>query len=241
MIMSGSDDIRDDGNANEDVELESEVEFDFDAAAVIDCCERRAERLGLDGVSAIERVVILVSRVNFERELGGFAGFYRNAAGDHAVETVEALETIGARAAAEAVRRANALFEGGAPSSDRAARLAQWENFMGLSDLGMDADEDDNDDGAEAFEEDDDGGAEAFGGGDGDWTDVPDEDDGESWDADGDDEDDGEESEGGDSPFAAHEALFDSESPSVWLKLYEHMTNHCEELARLLDEEDGGA
>ena len=92
-------------------------------------CEAKAERLGIDALTEAERIVVLVNRVNFDVEMGGLTAFFYNSAGDHAVETVSALEAVGAQGAADALRAANALFPGGAPSEDRAKRFDGWQTL----------------------------------------------------------------------------------------------------------------
>jgi hypothetical protein len=92
-------------------------------------CDAKAQRLGFAALTPVERVVALVSRANFEIELGGFSSFYYNSGGEHAVETVAALEAVCAMKAAAALRNANAMFPGG-PPTDRELR------YFGLQQLG---------------------------------------------------------------------------------------------------------
>jgi hypothetical protein len=87
-------------------------------------CDAKAQRFGLKRLTAAERVVVLVSRANFEIELGGLDAFYYNSTGDEAVVTVAALETVGAIHAASTLREANTLFPGGSPPRDREKRFA---------------------------------------------------------------------------------------------------------------------
>src|SRR5579871_3498877 len=89
-------------------------------------CDAKPLRVGLAALTPAERVVVLVSRANFEIELGGLDSFFYNSAGGEAVPTVAALEAVGASRAAAAVRAANALFPGGSPPRDRE------ERFVGL-------------------------------------------------------------------------------------------------------------
>lgn len=72
-------------------------------------------------------MVVLVSRANFEIQLGGLDAFFYNSAGNEAVSTVAALEAVGATRAASALRAANALFPGGAPPRHRQKRFAGLE------------------------------------------------------------------------------------------------------------------
>jgi hypothetical protein len=98
----------------------------MNCAEVINSCDALAERVGLAALSAIERTIVLVSRINFEVELGGLDSFYYNSAGNEAVASVAALEAVGATHAAEALRAANSLFPGGIPAQNRE------ERFVGL-------------------------------------------------------------------------------------------------------------
>jgi hypothetical protein len=90
-------------------------------------CDAKARRFGLARLNAAERVVVLVSRANFEIELGGLDAFYYNSAGDEAVPTVAALEAVGANDAASCFREANGLFPDGSPPRDRERRFAGLE------------------------------------------------------------------------------------------------------------------
>jgi hypothetical protein len=99
----------------------------LDHAEVMNSCDAKAQRVGLADLSPTERVVVLVSRANFEIELGGLDTFYYNSAGDEAVPTVAALEAVGATQAASTLRTANALFPGGSPPRDREKRFDALE------------------------------------------------------------------------------------------------------------------
>jgi hypothetical protein len=96
-------------------------------AEVLNRCDAKAERVGLAHLSAAEWVVVLVSRANFEVELGGLDAFFYNSAGDEAVQTVAALEAVGATRAAAALRAANGLFPAGSPPENREERFAGLE------------------------------------------------------------------------------------------------------------------
>jgi hypothetical protein len=98
-----------------------------DAADVMNNCDAKAQRAGLARLNPIERIVVLVSRADFEIELGGLDSFYYNSAGDEAVPTVEALESVGAKLAGAALRAANGLFPGGAPPRNREQRFEGLE------------------------------------------------------------------------------------------------------------------
>lgn len=96
----------------------------MDHAKVMNSCDAKAQRVGLASLTEVERVVVLVSRANFEIELGGLDSFYYNSAGDEAAPTVVALQAIGATQAASTLREANSLFPGGVPPRDREKRFA---------------------------------------------------------------------------------------------------------------------
>jgi hypothetical protein len=101
-------------------------------AEVMNRCDIKAERVGMALLTPAERVVVLVSRANFEIELGGLDVFFYNSAGEEAVPTVAALEAVGATRAAAALRAANVLFPGGSPPRDREERFAGLEIVRGL-------------------------------------------------------------------------------------------------------------
>ena len=96
-----------------------------DHAAVMNSCDEKAQRVGLAALTDAERTVVLVSRVNFEVEVGGLSAFFYNSAGDYAAETVPALEVLGAKKAAAALRAAMAKFPGGLPPADRELRYPE--------------------------------------------------------------------------------------------------------------------
>ena len=95
----------------------------MDHAEVMNGCDAKAERIGLPRLTSTEQVVVLVSRANFEIELGGLDAYYYNSAGDKALPTVAALEAVGATQAASALRTANRLFPGGFPPQQREERF----------------------------------------------------------------------------------------------------------------------
>jgi hypothetical protein len=107
----------------------------MDHVEVMNSCDARAQRLGFVSLTEVERVVVLVNRVHFEVETGGFSQFYYNTAGDCALETVPALEAIGAFKAATALRKANALFPDGTPSPDREHRYDEWRVLVDAGSL----------------------------------------------------------------------------------------------------------
>jgi hypothetical protein len=98
-----------------------------DHAAVMNCCMEKAQRVGLAALTEIERVVVLVSSANFEIDLGGLSAFFYNSCGDHAADTIPALEKVGAIRASAALRAAMGKFPGGVPPTDRDLRYAGWQ------------------------------------------------------------------------------------------------------------------
>ena len=113
----------------------------IDHAQIINRCSDKAENVGWAALTDIERVIVLVSWVNFEVDLGGLNTFYYNSAGNRAVETAAALDEVGACKAAAAIRAANAIFPGGAPPSDWGLRCdalrmleepaGRWDSLQG--------------------------------------------------------------------------------------------------------------
>lgn len=60
---------------------------------------------------------------------GGFAQFFENSAGDHAMETIEALRTLGAPRVAALVSEAVSVFPDGRPATDRERRQQQLDRL----------------------------------------------------------------------------------------------------------------
>lgn len=87
----------------------------------------RYSKLGFEKLSPPEKVFQCVCGLEAEVNNGGVNQFYFNSAGDHAAETVKALETIGANHSADLVRQANALFGEAGPSPDRNTRQKQLD------------------------------------------------------------------------------------------------------------------
>ncbi len=67
-------------------------------------------------------VQALIDALEGEVNNGGFHQFFYNSAGDNTVETIRALETIGAASMADIVKRAAAMFPGKMPPKDRFVR-----------------------------------------------------------------------------------------------------------------------
>jgi hypothetical protein len=102
----------------------------LDHAEIMNRCSDKADKLGLSALSKTERVVHLVNVFNFEVLNGTLSQFFYNSAGDHAVETVPALEAVRAKRAAAALRGANHLFPRGAPPADRMKRYDAWRKLI---------------------------------------------------------------------------------------------------------------
>lgn len=82
---------------------------------------------GFARLSERDQTIVAVWALLGEVGNGGFPQFFYNTSGDWAVETVEALERIGAEQAARIVRAANSDFPRGRPSSDFEERHEQIE------------------------------------------------------------------------------------------------------------------
>ena len=77
------------------------------------------------GLSEAEQTVYCIDGLERDVNNGGFSQFYLNSSGDQAVETVAALERIGATRMAALVRDANAAFGPSGPARDRDERGTQ--------------------------------------------------------------------------------------------------------------------
>jgi hypothetical protein len=75
-----------------------------------------------DGNMDHKQVARLIGSLEAEVNNGGFDQFFYNSTGDNTVETIQALEAIGAVTMADILRRAAAKFPGGMPPKDRLAR-----------------------------------------------------------------------------------------------------------------------
>ena len=85
----------------------------MDHAEVMNSCDGKAHRVGLDKLTAAERIVTLLSHANFEIENGGISQYFYNSAGENATEALAALKEVGAMRAAAALQAALALFPTG--------------------------------------------------------------------------------------------------------------------------------
>jgi hypothetical protein len=91
----------------------------LDHAKVMNSCDAKFHRFGLEKLTPAERTVTLLSQANFEIECGGISQYFYNSAGGCAAETVAALKEVGAARAGAALQSALALFPAGASSMNR--------------------------------------------------------------------------------------------------------------------------
>lgn len=84
-----------------------------------------------------ERVYALVRGLEDEVNGGGFHQFFYNSAGDDTVETIQALETIGANKMADILIRAVARLRDGMAPQERFARQRVLPEPSTLMDLDM--------------------------------------------------------------------------------------------------------
>ena len=97
------------------------------AIAMSDLVFARYEQAGFAGLTEAEQTVYCLDCLEREVNNGGFDQFFFNSSGNTAVETIPALERLGANHTAGLVRRAVAPFPGGRPSADRDERENQME------------------------------------------------------------------------------------------------------------------
>ena len=89
----------------------------------------REASVGYDGLSHAEQIALCVDGIEREVSSGGFENYFASASGDHALDCVDALDEIGAHAAAELLRRALTIFGAGGPDPDREERALQLEGL----------------------------------------------------------------------------------------------------------------
>jgi hypothetical protein len=97
------------------------------AIAMSELVFARHEAVGFGALSEPEQTVYCLDALEREVNNGGFDQFFFNSSGDTALETVAALERLGAAHTAGLVRRALAVFHGGRPAADRGEREKQME------------------------------------------------------------------------------------------------------------------
>jgi hypothetical protein len=96
---------------------------------VADAAFARYAGTAFDELAEADQTVILVWSLQGEVGNGGFDQFYFNSSGDHAAETVAALERIGAHRTAALVAAGNQMFPTQPPPKEREARIAELESF----------------------------------------------------------------------------------------------------------------
>jgi hypothetical protein len=89
----------------------------------------REAAVGYEHLSTAERVIYCVDGLEREVNNGGFLQFFDNAAGDHAMDTIESLRSLGAPKTAALVIKAVGVFPHGRPAVDRARRQQQAERL----------------------------------------------------------------------------------------------------------------
>ena len=93
--------------------------------------------VGFDQLNQSQQVFVCVWSVDGEVGNGGFDQFYFNTSGDWSLETVVALDAIGAPQMATLIRRGNELFPNGIPAKDRKQRQQNLELFSRKSEEAM--------------------------------------------------------------------------------------------------------
>jgi len=104
------------------------IESDEDLLSLVaDRVEQRVEAVGFDRLLAVEKTVYCIWWLEAEVNNGGFHQFFFNTAGNFTVETVAALDTVGANNAKAILEQAAAVFAPGGPDTERYARQDQLE------------------------------------------------------------------------------------------------------------------
>lgn len=112
--------------ASEILAISDDTEF---AIAMSDLVFAREQAVGYAALTPAERVVFCLDALEREINNGGFQQFFENSSGDHAFDTVESLQTLGANQMAALVRDAIAVFPGGRPAADRGERQDQLDRL----------------------------------------------------------------------------------------------------------------
>jgi len=108
------------------LQLADDTEF---AIGMSELVFAREAAVGYQRLTPPEQVVFCLDGLEREVNNGGFAQFFGNSSGDHALETVEALRTLGAPQVAALVARAVAVFPDGRPDPDRERRQQQLDRL----------------------------------------------------------------------------------------------------------------
>ncbi|HVH04787.1 MAG TPA: DUF4375 domain-containing protein [Myxococcota bacterium] len=87
----------------------------------------RETSVGYDALSRVEQIALCVEGLEREVSHGGFEQYFASAAGDHALDCVDALDEIGGHEAADLLRRALMIFGAAGPDPDREERTLQLE------------------------------------------------------------------------------------------------------------------
>lgn len=108
------------------LQIEDDTKF---AIAMSDLLFAREANVGYEHLSAAERVVFCLDGLEREVNNGGFSQFFENSAGDHALDTIEALRALGAPTMAALVAQAVSIFPGGRPATDRDRRQRELDQL----------------------------------------------------------------------------------------------------------------
>ncbi len=84
--------------------------------------EKSKYREEMEKLNSSQRVLLIIESLQSEINNGGFHQYYWNSSGDYAMETVNALNQIGAVKTAEIVKKANDQFPNGIVPQDRDKR-----------------------------------------------------------------------------------------------------------------------
>ena len=98
-----------------------------DLLKISDLVFERYGKLGYEKLSQPEKVFVCVWDLESEVNNGGFDQYYFNSSGDHALDALESLNTIGAKHTADLVKQANTLFGAAGPSPDQEKREKQLD------------------------------------------------------------------------------------------------------------------
>jgi len=108
------------------LQIEDETQF---AIALSNLVFAREAAVGYAQLSIPERVVFCVDGLEREVNNGGFAQFFENSAGDHALDTIDGLRALGAPKLAALVTEAVRMFPQGRPATDRERRQRQLDQL----------------------------------------------------------------------------------------------------------------
>ncbi len=89
----------------------------------------KINQYGYDSLSETEKFFDCVCWLEGEINNGGFDQYFFNIAGDHAQETVSALQTIGANYTAELLKQSFTVFQNKEPPRDLSKRRSELKNI----------------------------------------------------------------------------------------------------------------